>query len=677
MRNDLRIRNSPALSRGGSLVLLIGLIVLLNGWKAGAAAGRRQPSSTLLTPEMMKMPIVGRVPAATRLTLTVALEIKNMNGLIEAVRQVSDPKSASYKKYLSPEQFGDQYGATPDDYQKLLDWGKANHLTATAHKNRFVATFDGTVGDIENTLSVHLLYRTRPDGTQFFAPDAEPSLALDLPVEHISGLENFLLPQRAGGSGPGGSYQGTDYRNAYVPGVTLHGAGQTIGIFMTDGFTQSDINGYAGLTNQTFLPVQEAPPNSATSSTSPEGTLDIEMALSMAPKAQIVVFLGTSTAILTNMTDREDIKQFSSSWFWYNGTIGDTTLMYNLAMDGQSFFQASGDSGAYPIGVWPTYISGHLDSRLFPYITIVGSTSLNMNNNGASYGTLETAWPQSSGGIETSVAIPGYQQRIAGQNQASRANRNVPDVSAQGAGGNIFFDNAVTNLNGTSQSTPLWAGFMALVNEQAGYNGQPSIGFANPALYAIASTGAYSSAFNDIVSGCAPDKIGNNNNQYCAGTGYDLVTGLGSPTANLINMLANTPAPPPVCTAVLFCGVATVSCTGSNVQIFGVSDATGSAYINAGGGGASSATLGGIFPPVTACTSSYGSSGTFANPTCLTVSLPADVCPSSEGTVNNRCGNYGDNVWCQKFQECLPSAEAGRICGMPNKTPPNSVQSPR
>jgi subtilase family serine protease len=507
------------------------------------AAGRQQLQGHL-TPEMKQAPVVGPVAPTKQLTLTIGLALKDRNALIDAANQVSDPKSSSYRKYLSPEQFADRFGTTPADYETLLEWGRSNNLTVTPHKNRIIATVAGSVANIEAALDIHLKYSKRPDGTWFFAPDAEPSLNLALPIEHISGLENFVLPTQAGGSGSNGEYQGTDFRNAYVPSVTLTGAGQTIGIFMFDGFAQSDINGYAALTKQTFLPVEELPANTSTTP-GVEGTLDVEMALSMAPAAQVVVFLGgTGAAILANMADRDDIEQFSSSWFWYNGSTSDENLMAELALQGQSFFQASGDAGAYAVGVFPSskYKSPNLDCRQFPFITIVGGTSLDMSGNGASYGTLETTWPGSSGGIISSVPIPSYQAGIAGHNGASSSNRNVPDVSAQAAGTNIFLNGAVTSKGGTSQATPLWAGFMALVNQQAVKYRESSVGFANPALYEVAATTAYSTTFHDVVSGCTPN---GNGNQYCAGTGYDLATGLGSPQSGLINALMPAPPCPP------------------------------------------------------------------------------------------------------------------------------------
>src|SRR5208283_65851 len=109
--------------------------------------------------------------------------------------------------------------------------------------------------DIEKTFHVMMrVYQHPAEARTFYAPDVEPSLDLDIPVLGINGLENFYLPRRANfkmadepsaefkkqpddsgvityaGSGPSGNYIGSDFRNAYAPGVTLDGTGQTNGI---------------------------------------------------------------------------------------------------------------------------------------------------------------------------------------------------------------------------------------------------------------------------------------------------------------------------------------------------------------------------------------------------------------------------------------------------------------
>ncbi len=159
-----------------------------------------------------------------------------------------------------------------------------------------------------------------------------------------------------------------------------------------------------------------------------------------------------------------------------------------------------------------------------PYVTAVGGTVLTTSGPGGTWQS-ETAWVYSRGGV-TSFAIPSYQAPLINSlNQGSTTFRNVPDVAAEAYDDYYCADGyCATGGAGTSLSSPDWAGFLALANEQA--NGA-SIGFLNPAIYAIAQTSNYGNDFHDITTG-------NNFNSesldlFSAVTGYDLVTGLGSP----------------------------------------------------------------------------------------------------------------------------------------------------
>jgi len=118
-------------------------------------------------------------------------------------------------------------------------------------------------------------------------------------------------------------------------------------------------------------------------------------------------------------------------------------------------------------------------------------------------------------------------------NQASTTIRNVPDVAAEANTDNYLCDqgSCTGDYGGTSFAAPRWAGFLALVNQQAVAGGNSTLGFINPAIYSIGRGASYHSAFHDITSG--------SNNKYSAGPGYDLVTGWGSPNGTgLINALA-------------------------------------------------------------------------------------------------------------------------------------------
>jgi subtilase family serine protease len=217
-----------------------------------------------------------------------------------------------------------------------------------------------------------------------------------------------------------------------------------------------------------------------------------------------------------------------------------------FAAQGQTIFQSSGDgraflsSGVNAKGGDPSYS---------PYLTMVGGTIL-ITASDQSYKS-ETVWTNddgitgSGGGyIAPNYAIPLWQQSIdMSVNHGSTAWRNFPDVCIVADHCYIISNNGKTgSFWGTSLAAPLWAGFTALVNQQASAQGKPAVGFLNPAIYAIAQGPLYASCFHDVT-------VGNNTwsysrTQFYATTGYDLCTGWGSPNGiNLINALAGYGGP--------------------------------------------------------------------------------------------------------------------------------------
>ncbi len=274
-----------------------------------------------------------------------------------------------------------------------------------------------------------------------------------------------------------------------------------------------------------------------------EVSLDIEMAIAMAPGlSAVLVYEGTTpNDVLNQMATDNLAKQLSSSWNFSPVDANTEQVYEQFAAQGQSMFQASGDTGAATNG-----LPSPTDD---PWVTSVGGTTLSTGAGVLWAG--ETVWNgnseragnhASSGGVSATWAIPIWQQGLdMSQNQGSTAWRNVPDVAMVAdkiwiiASNNMQFP-----VSGTSASAPLWAGFMALANEQAAAGGQPPIGFANPALYTLARGPQYAAVFHDITSG-------NNTNlavafQFFAQPGYDLCTGWGTPNgSNMINALAQGP----------------------------------------------------------------------------------------------------------------------------------------
>jgi len=500
----------------------------------------------------------GLLVATNRLNLAIGLPLRNQAALDTLLQQIYDPASTNYHRYLTPEQFTAQFGPTEQDYQKVIQFAQANGFTVSGtHGNRMLVDVAGKVTDVEKAFHVTLRTYGHPkEARDFFAPDTDPSVDSSVPVLHISGLDNYAQPKPllhkmpashakpALGSGPSGSYLGYDFRNAYVPGTTLDGSGQVVGLLeFNSGFFQSDITAYktlAGLPNVPVQPVLLDGYGGGLGDAPDEVSLDIEMAISMAPGlSKVLVYEGEVTDdILSAMAANSQVKQFGASWSYPIDATSEQ-IFKQFAAQGQSFFNASGDFDSWAgFG----FIFQPCDD---PYITIVGGTTLSTVNNAWSS---ETVWNRgaaqdgigSGGGISSTYAIPGWQTNInMTANKGSTTHRNIPDVALTAENIWVIYSGGSAGaFGGTSCATPLWAAFMALVNQQAATASKPAIGFINPLVYAIGQGANYASCFHDITTG-------NNTwsfspNLFFAVAGYDLCTGLGTPTGtNLINALVS------------------------------------------------------------------------------------------------------------------------------------------
>ncbi len=508
----------------------------------------------------------GRLPGTNRLNLAIGLPLRNTNVLSKLLQDIYDPASPLFRHYLTPEQFTGQFGPTRQDYDAVVQFAKSHGLQITAtHSNRLLLDVAGQVADIEAAFQVTL--RTYPHPREqrvFYAPDVEPSLDLAVPVLHISGLDNYVVPHPmslrntplsgstgavpATGSGPAGTYLGKDFRAAYVPGVSLTGSGQVVGLLEGDGYYTNDITSYdsqAGLPDVPLKNVLLDGFDGTPGSDNVEVALDIDMVTCMAPGlSSIIVYEGeVPDDILNRMATDALANQLSSSWTYGIDAVTEQ-IFQEFGAQGQSFFNASGDGDAY------TVYNGIPTPCDDPNITIVGGTTLTTSGPGGAW-VSETVWnwdvefgPNydgvgSGGGISTTYPIPTWQQGIdMTANQGSTTFRNLPDVAL--TADNVFLifnDGESGSFGGTSCATPLWAGFIALVNQQAMASSNSLVGFINPAIYLIGVEPGYASAFHDITTGNnvwsgSPDL-------FYAVPGYDLCTGWGSPTGtNLIMALA-------------------------------------------------------------------------------------------------------------------------------------------
>jgi len=523
-------------------------------------------------------PLVGVPPGTQQLQLAVMLPLRNQAALSDLLRRLYDPQSPLYHQYLSTQQFTDRFGPTQADYDAVVHFAEANGMTVTrTTSTRMVLDVTAAVADINRVFHVTVgTYKHPSEHRTFYAVDREPSLDLGLQLWHISGLDDFSLPQpmlryrKTGetvkseqtGSGPGGQFLGSDMRAAYYGGTALTGAGQSIGLFEFQTYNVSDVQLYFSSVGQPLnVPIANVLLDGvvencgANCSGDGETANDIVQAISMAPGASaVIVYGGNSDVDIFNQMATDNIaKQMSVSYGWLppDNTIDDP-IFQEFAAQGQNLFVASGDSGAYDPVVNPTYYPAD-----DPYITAAGGTQLTTNGAGGPWQS-EIGWggdnmqcggpgTGSGGGIGTDYfAIPNYQELLGvinASNQGSTTYRNVPDVASNADCNNYWVSggSVMGGLGGTSLSAPKWAGFMALVNEQVANNNAPPVGFLNPLIYAISTGSNYDSDFHDITVGANPNVGGGTYTSYSDVFGYDLVTGWGSPNGqNLINAL--TPA---------------------------------------------------------------------------------------------------------------------------------------
>lgn len=505
-------------------------------------------------------PLVDHMPVGQVMHLVITLPLRNEDELDQFLKDVYDPNSPSYRQFLTVDEFTARFGPTQQDYDAVIEFAQSNGFTVTGtSRNRLNVDVSGPVSSVEKAFSVTMSsYKHPSEARNFYAPDREPSTYLPFNLWHVSGLDNFSIPQPAGlhknpnagtksagatvGSGPSASFLGSDMRAAYYGG-SLTGAGQSVGLLEFYGTDLADLNNYFANVNQTNnVPITlKSVDGTSTSCTSPgcddtEQTLDMTQALGMAPgMSSLVMYIGsTDAAIFNAMATASPLNaQLACSWAWRPADPAtDDPYFKEFAAQGQNLFVASGDYAK-----WPSLSSPYYYPAEDAYVTAVGGTDLSTSSAAGPWSS-ETAWADSGGGISPDkIAIPSWQATTASSCSAcSKTYRNAPDVAANA---NFTFyvcaDQTACTANtygGTSFAAPMWAGYLALVNQQLVANGSSAIGFINPTLYSIGNGSNYTTDFHDITSG---------SNGYSATTSYDLVTGWGSPDgSNLLNALVGS-----------------------------------------------------------------------------------------------------------------------------------------
>ncbi len=277
-----------------------------------------------------------------------------------------------------------------------------------------------------------------------------------------------------------------------------------------------------------MAPIPPGDPNGADG----EVELDIQVAGSAAPAANIAVyfapnsdqgFIDAITTAVHDTTNKPSVLSISwggpeSAWSQSSMTALDNACQSAAAL-GVTITVASGDSGSSD-GTNGTVVDFPASS---PHVLACGGTALFANGTSISEEIVWDDQPQggaTGGGFSGTFPVPAWQTSAL---PSGSSGRGVPDVAGDASpetGYNVVVDGQQQVVGGTSAVAPLYAGLIALVNQQLASQNKPSAGFVNPLFYQNPIS------FNDITQG--------NNGDYSAGTGWDACTGLGSPKGDSI-----------------------------------------------------------------------------------------------------------------------------------------------
>ncbi len=363
--------NNPG-SGLGVILAILGIFLAVN-----LPAAERQTLKGHVLTSLTTATRIATVAPPSRMSLIIGLPLRNREGLTNLLDSLYDPASTNFHHFLTAPQFAEQFGPSENDYQAVIEFARTNGLVVTGtHSNRTLVQVEGARADIERVFHVNIgVYQHPTEARTFFAPDVEPSVDLAVPILHIDGLDNFFVsrpnlrqmpifpkkPAGTQGSGPQGTFWGYDYRNAYAPGVTVTGAGQKLALYEREGYSSSDITTYESKCGLPNVPVQNIPingfsfvPDNNDALGVQEVCVDIEAAIAMAPGLNSVLvygatndsFYASQNAILNQIATDNQAAQISCSW-GLNLNATTDQIFQQFAAQGQSFFLASGDSGAY------------------------------------------------------------------------------------------------------------------------------------------------------------------------------------------------------------------------------------------------------------------------------------------------------------------------------------------
>jgi hypothetical protein len=524
--------------------------------------------------------------------VTLKRSVAQQADLDQFLAEQQDRSSRNYHTWLTPEQFGDRFGVSPNDVAQVVSWLQSEGLTVdeVSHARNWI-WFSGTARQMQAALRTELR-QYRVDGELHIANSGEPSVpaAIAPLVLGVVGLDDFhptsSKPTRTRTLNP--QFTSSPDSHNLVPDdfATIYnlksfynlgydGSGQRIVVAGQSAVNLSDIQAFRGIyglpKKDPQLVLVPGTSDPGKNSDMGEADLDIEWAGAVARNANIIYVYSTDALRFSVVyAVDENLAPIITYSFGTCEQRQSQALMLSIRSVGQqanaqgiTWLASSGDSGAAACdpSLDPTNPKAFRGLNVsspasLPEVTAVGGTQFDEASGNfwatSNTGTLASAlsyipekgWNESDstglassgGGLSSVFTRPSWQR---GPGVPSVSFRAIPDISLSAAGhdGYLVIAGGDSEVSfGTSAAAPALAGIVALVNQYQELNGvqtQSGQGNINPDLYSIAQNAA--GVFHDVTTGdnivpciASTPDCPGGTLGYAAGPGYDLVTGLGS-----------------------------------------------------------------------------------------------------------------------------------------------------
>lgn len=526
-----------------------------------------------LTLEAMRGQRIGALSPGSTVKVHVLLYGRNENQLERFIQMQNTPGSSVYRQYLTPQQFGNMFGADRATYARSVAMLRAYGFTIDElANNRRDIVAHAPAAVVSRFFATPIDLRTE-NGRTFYAARYEPLIPSGLPAELVSGLNDYRVLHSHMTTRPQQiinnyfSWSPADVALAYdldpLYSHALTGKGITIANATSGAASPTDFAQFQSIFKVPGSTLVSTPIDGALSEVgNGESTLDLDWATATARGATfhqvvahsaagndfddvykyIVDSLGASTHVVTTSWGACEPEQAGSE------VALDESYFKQAAAEGQWWFAAAGDGGTDDCGYgYTTKVSVDFPGSS-PYVVSVGGTDVHATISTAGLITKynsESVWEYGNctygngynsngaggGGKSAFYPKPAYQTALTPKD----GRRDVPDVSllADDVNDGLFiYQGRLRGGNGgTSEAAPQWAGLMAIIEQKkANYK---NVQDPHYRLYALAASSSHALLFHDVIGGnngvpaCAGD-YGHVFAGYNAIPGYDTASGIGS-----------------------------------------------------------------------------------------------------------------------------------------------------